>query len=467
MSRPSDTPKESISPAEWAVGSLAFLTVATTTWGFAGRAGWAPPVFTALACLTALTAVVLSYRAGRRFHRVAFAPLLIFGLLVAISLMNPSHEPVAGIEGNWVERANHLRWLPSTVDRATTRSEMLPWLSALLLGAALRQAALGRRATRLFLAVLLGHGVLLALVGVYYFFTDRGHILGHVWSRQGYHFASFVYRNHWAAYVLLLMTLALGFVFSALRRWAVGRGRLDASLAGLGLALLLGLTLPMPGSRSGVVLASLMLCVAMARFAWIAHRNQQAVGASTRLLRLGGVLLFIMLILGGGVLVNRDTYRPHWERTKAQVKDMLAGGEDLRVNLSRDTLAMIADRPVWGWGIGSYGLVFPVYQGHYLQDQKGRTTARVLHAHNDWAEVAAETGLVGLLVLCAPVARLLLAAFRSDGALARWSAGGTGLILLYAVADFPFHCPAVLFLWTAMICTSSPPEKARDAPTPC
>jgi O-antigen ligase len=139
-----------------------------------------------------------------------------------------------------------------------------------------------------------------------------------------------------------------------------------------------------------------------------------------------------------------------------QVRMLAGGGEELRVNLTRDTLRMAADRPVWGWGLGSYAIVFPSYQGDYLRDTKGAITARVVHAHNDWAHIAAETGLIGLLILGTPVLVLIIRCRRGESALLRWGGGGTVVLLVYALADFPLHCPAVLLLWTTVLCTSAP-----------
>jgi len=259
--------------------------------------------------------------------------------------------------------------------------------------------------------------------------------------------------------------LALGFAFSALRRWQAGKGRLDAALAGLGLALLIAFTIPLPGSRSGFVLAALLLITAFARLGWIVWNVhlKKRFSASARLACIGGLLAFFGATLAGGYVLNRDTLDPHWVRTQAQVKDLLSGGDDLRLNLTRDTLRLAAERPVWGWGVGSYGLVFHEYQGNYLRDKSGLITTRVLHAHNDWAELLAEAGAVGLLIFLTPVAFLSFRVVKSGGTLFRWGGAGAGLILAYALVDFPMHCPAVLLLWSTLLCTAAPPcESTRE-----
>lgn len=453
-----------LAPAEIIVGSLAWITVALTAWGFAGRASWAPPTFTSLAAVTALAALLLARREGRPVQLLAFLPFLLFSLYLSISLLNPSHTPVPGFPGRWLPREGWITWLPTTLDRATTLAKMLPWLAALLLGAALRQTQFSRRGVRLLWGLLLAHGLLLTLVGLYFHVTDPHQILGLVRDRHGYHFSSFVYRNHWAAYLLLLVPLALGFAFSALHRWAAERGRLDAVVVGLGAALILAVTAPIPGSRSGTVLMALLLLLACGQLLRVVHRARRhhADAKNTRW-RLATLIAFIAVVLGAGTVLTRHQLEKHWQRTQMQVRGLASGQGDLRLQLSRDTFRMASDRPLWGWGVGSYGQVFHLYQGNYLRDSDGRINTRVMHAHNDWAHLAAELGLFGFPLLLLPVVWRLRTLFLTPGSLAAWSRGGLLLLLGYAWVEFPFHNPAVLLLFTAILC--APHTKQPTSPS--
>lgn len=457
--------EEPVRAAEGVTAVLAFVTVAATTWAFGGRAEWAPALFGALSLLTALVAAGLAWREGGRFNAWAFAPLAGFVALVGASLWNLSHTPIEGATGMWRSQEAFVPWLPGTVDRDTTLAKALPWAAALLLGGALRQAAPGRRVMRWLLGALVVHGLAVALVGAWFHIGDPRRILGVVWSRNGYHFASFPYRNHWAAYVLVLVPVALGFAFSALRRWRAGRGGLDRVLPGLGAALLMVVTLPMPGSRSGTVLGAAWLAVALGCVAWGVWRGGgRRTAGRARGRAAAALVLFALTVLGAGLVINRPAVEKHWRRTVAQARSVAAGGEDLRLVLTRDTLRMAADRPVWGWGVGSYGLVFsPRYQGEYLRDERGRVTTRVVHAHNDWAQLAAELGFLGCWVLIVPAGVLLWRGLRAESPLARWAAAGAGGVMIYALADFPLHNPAVLLAWVTVLCAAAPPRLVPDA----
>lgn len=445
------------SPAEGAVATLAFVTVTLTIWGYAGRAFWAPPTFGILSFVTALVAVILTRKEKIPFHFWAFAPAGLFVLLVGASLLNLSFTPLPDKPGSLILNTDEIKWLPSTVLRSMTLEKALPWLSALLLGAALRQVELGRRATRLFWAALLAQGLLLALVGIYFHYTDPMHMFGMQRDLNGYHFASFAYRNNWAAFALMLMFLALGFAFSALQRWQAGRGRFDATLAGFGAAILLAITMPMPGSRSGTLMALGLLLVAAGIFVRTVWRSPLLRRSNTERARYVAALIVCMGAFGTvGALMNQDAISKHWRRTQQQLRSVAAGDGDLRVKVTMDTLRMGAERPIWGWGVGSYSLVFPNYQGSYMRDSTGKLTGRFVHAHNDWAHLWAETGTLGFLILLIPAGYLLRRGFRAESALLRWGTAGSASIMVYALVDFPFHSPAMLLFWAVILPTAAP-----------
>ena len=60
---------------------------------------------------------------------------------------------------------------------------------------------------------------------------------------------------------------------------------------------------------------------------------------------------------------------------------------DRRVSIYRDTLHIVRDHPWTGTGLGTLETVFPRYESHY-------DGLVVDHAHNDYLELLAETGLI-------------------------------------------------------------------------
>jgi O-antigen ligase len=148
--------------------------------------------------------------------------------------------------------------------------------------------------------------------------------------------------------------------------------------------------------------------------------------------------------------------REDWKRTAVEIADWQQGAPlGLRARVAHDTARMAAARPWFGWGIGSFPVVFPVFQGDYLRDKTGRAEARFEFAHNDWLQLMAEAGLAGVLVVLVPVGAVASRTWREGRFPERWALGGCALVAAYAWIDFPFNNPAVCVLWVVMLLTAS------------
>lgn len=100
----------------------------------------------------------------------------------------------------------------------------------------------------------------------------------------------------------------------------------------------------------------------------------------------------------------------------------------LRIALWESTLAMIADRPLFGIGWGAYPLVYPAYD--FFINDPGTT---IFHAHNMYLHIAAEIGVPGLLAFLALMfGHVRLALALAENATNRW-VGGLMLGVLAAV----------------------------------
>ena len=64
------------------------------------------------------------------------------------------------------------------------------------------------------------------------------------------------------------------------------------------------------------------------------------------------------------------------------------------------TLELIEERPLLGWGVGTFGLQYPLAQGKLLSCERYRKyipfANKSINAHNDYLHLASETGLIGL-----------------------------------------------------------------------
>jgi len=174
------------------------------------------------------------------------------------------------------------------------------------------------------------------------------------------------------------------------------------------------------------------------------------------------VILFVFLfllrvhskyMLVGGVLLLTATLAVSWIGVQ-QVLQRFTDQKELEVSLGkrasmrRDTLRIFLDHPLSGTGLGTIQLVFPPYESNY--DAK-----IVNHAHNDYLEALAETGVAGGLCCLWFVAVLFMESLRGLkesgssflGALNLAGLVGCCGILVHSLVDFNLHIPANALLF--------------------
>lgn len=126
-----------------------------------------------------------------------------------------------------------------------------------------------------------------------------------------------------------------------------------------------------------------------------------------------------------------------------------------RTLIWKTSLRTIADRPLLGTGAGNYRVFHPWYQTAFLDDDFWRQYASFPdRVHNEFLEMAAETGLPGLALY----ALLLLSVIRmgkkaagrggAAGGLAAGIIAGFAALLFYALFQFPMHIvPVHSYFW--------------------
>jgi O-antigen ligase len=259
---------------------------------------------------------------------------------------------------------------------------------------------------------------------------------------QEYFFASFVYRNHWGAYVLLALGALLGIIGHSLKH-AQGRNIWHTPVTALSIGVLcMLLTLPLSGARICSLLGMILLLLALSKlFAGLKHHYQSA----WREYACAGVLA-LAVIGSAGWYLSKDVIQVRSQTTFEQWTQMKTSGIGGRAALYRDTWHMAHDRVLFGWGMGSYPVIF------YRYNQQKPSPIDHLpvyyhDAHSDWLQSVSEIGLIGtlLIVACALVPMLLRP--RSGCLLSQFVLTGLGLVLLYALVEFPFGNLAVVVHW--------------------
>ncbi len=135
----------------------------------------------------------------------------------------------------------------------------------------------------------------------------------------------------------------------------------------------------------------------------------------------------------------------------------------IRPQITKDSLKMFLQRPIWGWGLGTFPIVYPRYRSFY-------TNLFINEAHNDYAQLLTEMGLLGftlaLWFLTGVYRRGLLASQRWqnhwDGMLSLAALIGCTGILLHSFVDFNLQIPANAALFY-VLCALAAAEPMAEA----
>lgn len=291
-------------------------------------------------------------------------------------------------------------------------------------------------------------GVLEAAYGVFNLLAGNEQLL--LYRRWAYHDSAtgtLVNRNHFA--LLMAMVFPLTVIHARLERGSSrGRGPRDSDILARRLLLTLtsvvvGLALVLSRSRMGVISFG-VACLAVPAIAHLLRPDPRVVPDARRV---GwGIPLLGALLFAGYMLVIGVT--PAFERFANLWTDLETG----RLPIWRAAMAMALDHPVLGHGWGSFNFLIDGYR----DTPTGLDTS---YAHNDYLQVFAETGIVGLafvLWLLVLLARRILRALSSPMIPeARftivWLTIGIVTALVHSIADFGLRIPGVGFMFTLLL----------------
>ena len=257
-------------------------------------------------------------------------------------------------------------------------------------------------------------------------------------SPAGVASGSFANRNHYAAYLVMCLSVGIGVLIASLsgarsRSWGhffrrtiqwMITPKMALRLALVIMVIALVLTRSRMGNSSFFV--SLLLTGAIGLI--LSKRATKSM-----------VILLISLVAIDLFVVG--TYFGT-QRVVESIAHTSADKED-RGEVAGYALDMWKDYPVFGSGLGSFPVVFPRYSAE-------RTPVSYTHAHNDYLEFAAETGVVGtallgLMVLLSYAAALRAQYLRRDPlmrGLSFASMMGILALMIHSAVDFNLRIPA-------------------------
>jgi O-antigen ligase len=223
-------------------------------------------------------------------------------------------------------------------------------------------------------------GVFESLYGMFEFFSGHHQILNlkGISSVTG----TFINRNYFAGYLLMVIPLSMGFLFS---RESVQRVRFSGwrhrllALDGKTILIAFGVMVMVLGllfsaSRMGIL--SLLLSFSLISLLFGDPRRETRF-SKTSVLILGLALLWAA-----------------WIGLDAVIRPFFNVSEDFKSRwmIWANTFDIIKDFPALGSGLGTFGMIFPMYRSFHMR-------RLVTHAENDFLQLASEVGLVGIGLL--------------------------------------------------------------------
>lgn len=261
----------------------------------------------------------------------------------------------------------------------------------------------------------------------------------------GVPFGSFVNKHNFAAIIEMAMGLPMGLIF-------VGAIRTEKRLLYVVAIVLMGSSLLLSGSRGGLValFAEVILIIIL---------TSRAKGRKNLVLKVALSGLLVVAAIGGAIFVGGDTSLTRLSET-ATSDDITSS----RTHIWGVTLKVISDNLPFGAGLGAYA------QAYTRFDTSGGYE-RVEQAHNDYLQIAADAGVVGLFI-----GALFLFWFFREGisntsgsntfrrGVAVGAFAGCFAILIHSLFDFVLHITAVsvMFLTLASILVASGREYDDD-----
>jgi O-antigen ligase len=433
------------------------VLVIFSTWAFGGQAPFARTVIAwwGTVGIGLFFWAALTYRsADDRQHpglRLLW-PLWLYDLLVIVSCFNPGfREIVSGTQVSLV-MSTPIAWLPSAALPKLAAKELWQF-NALLLSCFNLLMVLRRRSQiRALLFLLAGNAVLLAVFGTFQkLIGAKGLWFGLITSPNPRFFATFIYHNHWGAFILLNTAVCLALLFHYRQRGEHRDFWHSPALLGVVATLLLAATVPLSASRSCTLLTGMLLGFGMVHFLLLVIRDRRSTGRSA-LTPVASIIVIATLALAAIAFLGRGSIQERVRQTSTQLAQ-ISEGEVItsRLTLYRDTWRMAAEKPWFGWGLESYAHVFRIFNTQRAVEA-WVWIPFYAEAHNDWMQSLAEVGFIGTSLL-ALLVMLLLSSVRwghCHSGFPRYLLGGCGLLLLYAWVEFPFANPAVLLSFFAV-----------------
>lgn len=381
-------------------------------------------------------------------HRL-FLPILLIALYVFLQTL-PALSGSSTAAGLKV-------WRVISADPYETRLSVLKLLSLTLSGVMLLRYTSSKRRLRALIYTIIGVGLLSAFFGILRQTTQHsaGFFLPFLQTGSGY--GQFINRNHFAFLMEMVLGLTLGLI--------VGRGiRRDQILIYLSLALPVWVALVLSNSRGGLfsMLAEVLFLALLFSFMRSRQDQMEQGGedqsfwwriAQAGIFRPALIAGFVSMVFIGAIWIGGEPLTSRLETVSSEVGAESGVGQEgvRRLEVWRATWAMIKDHPLVGVGFNGYWAAIPQYH-----KASGELTPQ--QAHNDYLELLASGGIIGVLLVIWFFVLLIKGAGRSfqskdpfRRAASMGASAGLFGVAVHSMVDFGLHITINALVFTVLV----------------
>lgn len=382
--------------------------------------------------------------------------LAIFSFLQTLPFGNQSLSP-AGI--------NFTSWNAVSADPYQTRFFVLRLLALTVAGMLLFRYVATERRMRIIINVIVGVAVASAFFGILRQTTQRTLGFGLPLLDLGSGYAQFINYNHFA----YLMEMALGLILGLVLGGGIKR---DQSLIYVAVVIPIWTALVLCGSRGGLIAMLAQLIVTVLLFSRVSGKRKSSASQSTIVRTANSLpmrLALIVVLLGGVVFgtlwLGGDRLASKIESTRSELS---ADTSEQRLGVSRNdiwkaTWQMFVRHPILGVGMGGYWAAIPTFH-----NASGIMTPQ--EAHNDYLELLASGGLIGLglgIWFAVIVLKRTRENLRSPNRFRRAACYGAAIgiagVAVHSLVDFGLHTIVnALVLTTLIVIATSKPRWGNE-----
>jgi O-antigen ligase len=283
------------------------------------------------------------------------------------------------------------------------------------------------------------YGALVALFAIAQQFAGNGRIYWIMSNQLGWIYGPYVHHAHYAGLMEMLIPIPL---VLAMARFFPRPARILLAFA----ALVMASSIFLSQSLGGI----LAFCAQLLLLFFVLAKS----GQSRRSLAALGLLC---LLLAVSLVALRPVGLAH---RLARLRDPLGQADaGSRIAIVKDAWQMGRARPLLGWGLGTFPVVYPTFRSFY-------SDLWVNEAHNDFVQLWVETGTLGFLLMSVFLATLYRAGFSNIEHWRRDPRAGMALgaligcagILVHGLSDFNLQVPANAALFFALAAIATIPR---------